>query len=206
MIRKLFSAIFLFFSLSVSAQDAASFDGHHWKAPYHLASPEGWGIERFLLPAGFAPEIKYKGVEDIRFAPGWAKKGAEDYWSYLFLWYLDGEVKPDAEHIGQYLKDYYTGLIRVNGAAIPKEKIIPVEVSVQGVNALATDQHSFRGTVTMLDYMQQQKITLYVAIHVLACKQSGKSFIVHQLSPQQYQHGIWKRMDAIREQFVCKLK
>jgi hypothetical protein len=203
MMRIVLGVLMLLFVYSANAQDAATFDGHNWKAPYQLASPEGWGIERFLLPAGFAPEIKYKGVEDIRFAPGWAKKASEDYWSYLFLWYLDGDIKLTASDIGQYLRDYYTGLISVNGSAIPKEKIIPVETSVHSVNPLAKDQHSFQGTVTMTDYMQQQKMVLNVTIHVLACKHSGKTYIIHQLSPQSYQHGIWKRMDAIREQFVC---
>lgn len=201
--RTLFPLLLLIFSLPSFAQDAATFDGHTWKAPYQLASPEGWGIERFLLPAGFAPEIKYKGVEDIRFAPGWAKKASEDYWSYLFLWYLDGDIKLTASDIGQYLRDYYTGLINVNGSAIPKEKIIPVETSIHATKTLAKDQHSFQGTVTMTDYMQQQKIILNVTIHVLACKHSGKTYIIYELSPQSYQHEIWKRMDLIREQFVC---
>ena len=194
------------FYFSVCAQDPATFDGHNWKAPYQLATPDGWGIERFLLPAGFAPEIKYAGVEDIRFAPGWAKKGAEDYWSYLFLWYLDGKVDLDAKRIEQYLKDYYTGLIGVNGAAIPKEKIIPVEVSIQTIKNLSNDQQRFGGTVTMLDYMQQQKITLNVTVHVLACSHTGKTYIIHQLSPQSYQHWIWKSMDEIRDQFKCIVK
>ena len=201
--RKLIPLLLLIYSLPVFAQDAATFDGHNWKAPYQLASPEGWGIERFLLPAGFAPDIKYKGVEDIRFAPGWAKKTSEDYWSYLFLWYLDGDIKLTASDIGQYLRDYYTGLVNVNGSAIPKEKIIPVEASIHAIESLAKDQHHFQGTVTMTDYMQQKKIILNATIHVLACKHSGKTYVIHELSPQSFQHEIWKRMDLIREQFVC---
>jgi hypothetical protein len=190
--------LILFLFGSARAQDAATFDGHSWKAPYQLATPEGWGIERFLLPANFAPEIKYKGVEDIRFAPGWSKKASEEYWSYLFLWYLDGDVKQDVKSIELYLKDYYTGLLKANGPNIPKEKLIPVVASVQAISP-----NTFQGAITMLDYMQQQKITLNATIHVLSCKQTGKTYIIHQLSPQPYQHAIWKSMDEIREQFVC---
>src|SRR5829696_1417230 len=73
------------------------FDGHKWEAPYYLSIPKDWTIERFLIPIAFAPQIPYKGVEDIRFTPGWAKAKSEDYWSYAFLWYLDGEVKTDAK-------------------------------------------------------------------------------------------------------------
>ena len=36
--------------------------------------------------------IKYSGVEDIRFAPGWGNAKSNEYWTYAFLWYLDGTV------------------------------------------------------------------------------------------------------------------
>ena len=72
------------------AQENAPFDGHNYKAPYFLDTPQHWGIERFQIPIQFAPSIAYKGVEDIRFTPGWAKKDSEEYWSYVFLWDLDG--------------------------------------------------------------------------------------------------------------------
>ena len=36
------------------------------KAPYNLGFPKDWGVERFLIPIAFAPQIPYKGVEDIR--------------------------------------------------------------------------------------------------------------------------------------------
>ena len=57
--------ILLCFAYSSSfAQDKApAFDAPSWKPPYTLPM-EGWGIERFLLPAEFAPQIKYTGVED----------------------------------------------------------------------------------------------------------------------------------------------
>ena len=46
------------------------FDAKNWESPYHLGFPKDWGVERFLIPISFAPAIAYKGVEDIRFAPG----------------------------------------------------------------------------------------------------------------------------------------
>jgi hypothetical protein len=101
------------FSLIMYAQQP-EFDGHKWKAPYHLPIPKDWGVERFLIPISFAPEIPYKGVEDIRFTPGWAKIKTDEYWTYAFLWYLDGSVKMDAETIARDLKAYYTGLYMIN--------------------------------------------------------------------------------------------
>ncbi|MHA4893016.1 hypothetical protein, partial [Enterococcus faecium] len=86
------------------------FDGNKWEAPYTLNFPKGWDIERFLIPIAFAPEISYKGVEDIRFTPGWGKVQTDEYWTYAFLWYLDGKVKTNEKIIEDNLKAYYTGL------------------------------------------------------------------------------------------------
>lgn len=61
-------------SLSIYGQEVKTeFDGHKWEAPYQLPVPKDWTIERFLIPISFAPQIPYKGVEDIRFTPGWGK-------------------------------------------------------------------------------------------------------------------------------------
>jgi hypothetical protein len=54
-------------------------------ASYTLPYPQGWDTELFSIPIQFAPQIAYKGVEDIRFAPGWAKAGSDEYWAYCFL-------------------------------------------------------------------------------------------------------------------------
>ena len=76
-----------------------------WEPPYSLDFPIGWGIERFLIPISFAPKIPYKGVEDIRFTPGWGKAESADYWSYVFLWYLDGQQKITAKIVENNLNN-----------------------------------------------------------------------------------------------------
>jgi hypothetical protein len=108
----LFIVVLLFY-LRAPGQNE-EFDGKKWIAPYVLDTIKGWDVERFLIPISFAPSIPYKGVEDIRFTPGWAKKTTNEYWSYAFLWYLDGKVALDAKTIENNLKAYYTGLIKVN--------------------------------------------------------------------------------------------
>ena len=35
-----------------------------------LAAPDGWAGETIALPPGFAPDMKLKGTEQVRFAPG----------------------------------------------------------------------------------------------------------------------------------------
>src|SRR5688500_15497931 len=129
-------------SLSIYAQDAKNeFDGHKWDAPYHLSIPKDWTIERFLIPIVFAPEIQYKGVEDIRFTPGWANVNSGDYWSYAFLWYLDGRPEMNAEVIAANLKAYYTGLMIINTDS-SKLKAIPQNLKMvkSAFKAISTDK------------------------------------------------------------------
>src|ERR1043165_6206745 len=93
------------FSAAVYGQETRpGSDGHTWEASYNLPTPEGWGVERFPIPINFAPEIPYQGIEDIRFTPGWAKVKSAEYWSYAFLWYLEGDIETCPGSINNDLK------------------------------------------------------------------------------------------------------
>jgi hypothetical protein len=132
--NKILLAILTVFCATAYAQETNNeFDGHTWQAPYTLPTPKDWGVERFLVPPSFAPTITYKGVEDIRFAPGWAKSGSDEYWSYAFLWYLEGKSVVTAASLEKDLKAYYTGLIEVNSdrARLSAEPPISVTTKLQ---------------------------------------------------------------------------
>lgn len=185
-------------ALSVVAQDTLpAFNGHTWVAPYTLPTPKDWGIERFPLPISFAPSIPYQGVEDIRFTSGWGKANSEEYWSYAFLWYLDGTIKMDAATIERNLKAYYTGLISVNGKDIPSEKLIPVVTAFKAIKKAKGDIKTFSGSVVMLDYMEQKPITLNCKVHWRTSKWPNKTFIFYELSPQPFSHRVWKSLNQL---------
>ncbi len=53
-----------------------------------------WKGERIELPPGFARDLKLKGYEEIRFAPGMFKGDADDFFSYVLAFSLEpGEEK-----------------------------------------------------------------------------------------------------------------
>jgi hypothetical protein len=180
------------------------FDGHKWEAPYSLPAPEDWAIERFPIPISFAPQISYKGVEDIRFTPGWGKANSDEYWSYAFLWYLEGAITMDSKTIDNNLKAYYTGLIGANGRNIPSEKLIPVETSFSESKKDNGDLRTFLGTIRMLDYMRQQPVLLNCKAHLKSCPGENKTFIFYELSPQPLTHPVWQRLDQLWLGFKCK--
>lgn len=202
---KLLHAIgFFFLTATVSAQDSTAFDGHKWQAPYQLTTPEGWGVERFLLPPGFAPQIQYKGVEDIRFTPGWANAKSNEYWSYAFVWYIEGQLVFDAKMLDTCLSAYYTGLVRVNGANIPPEKIIPVEVTVKP-GSMKDGPTAYRATVKMTDYMTQQPITLSIKVYQRTCATQNKTFVFFTIFPQ-FNKTVWKTLSQLRLDTQCDKK
>src|SRR6476660_2607127 len=57
-------------------------------APFKLSAPDGWGGETMELPPGFAPDMKLKGSEHIRFAPGMMKPASDTFFSYAFVFEL----------------------------------------------------------------------------------------------------------------------
>jgi len=197
-----------FIFLNSFGQDVKEgFDGKKWKAPYMLDTLTGWDVERFLIPISFAPAIPYKGVEDIRFTPGWAKKTTNEYWSYAFLWYLDGSPSFDTKIIETNLKAYYTGLIKVNSDSSKiADKLFPVTSSISLRSTEKGDLKTFEGSVTMLDYMSQKPISLNFIIHIKTCEEKEKTFVFHEVSPMPYADDVWKSLHQLWANFKCNKK
>jgi len=204
--KNLIIAVLCLSSLTTLAQTPkVEFDGKKWDAPYTLNFPKGWDIERFLIPIEFAPEIPYKGVEDIRFAPGWGNAKSDEYWSYAFLWYLDGSPETTAEIVANNLKAYYTGLVgrNIEPRKIPADKLVPVKTAIKKVEPDKGDLKTFRGTVYMLDYMEQKPIILNCIVHLKSCPGKNKAFIFNEISPKPYSDTIWQSLNQLWTEFNC---
>jgi len=204
--KNLIIAVLCLSSLTTLAQTPkVEFDGKKWDAPYTLNFPKGWDIERFLIPIEFAPEIPYKGVEDIRFAPGWGNAKSDEYWSYAFLWYLDGSPEITAEIVANNLKAYYTGLVgrNIEPRKIPADKLVPVKTAIKKVEPDKGDLKTFRGTVYMLDYMEQKPIILNCIVHLKSCPGKNKAFIFNEISPKPYSDTIWQSLNQLWTEFNC---
>ena len=205
--KNLATLMLCLFSLNINGQEVkTAFDGHKWEAPYRLPIPKGWTIERFLIPISFAPQISYKGVEDIRFTPGWGNIKSEEYWTYAFLWYLDGSPKTDANIIAANLKAYYKGLVEINSESfkVPAEKLIPVLTSFKEMQTAKGDLKTYTGTIEMLDYMQHKPIKLNSIVHLKSCAKDNKTLLFFELSPKPLTHNNWLLLNQLWLGFECK--
>jgi hypothetical protein len=204
--RNLIILLLCLTSLTSFGQSAkVEFDGNKWDAPYTLNIPKGWDIERFLIPIEFAPQIPYKGVEDIRFTPGWGNVKSGEYWTYAFLWYLDDKQETNEKIIEDNLKAYYTGLIgrNIEPRKIPAEKVVPVKTEFKKVKTDTGDLKTFRGTIYMLDYMEQKPMTLNCIVHLKSCSGQNKTFIFNEISPKPYTNNIWQSLNQLWTDFRC---
>ncbi len=175
------------------------------QSSYTLPIPKGWTTELFMIPISFAPSIPYKGVEDIRFAPGWGKAESNDYWAYAFLWSLEGAQKINAEIIQRNIAAYYAGLIASNieSRRIPADKIFPPKVTIEKIKTGTGDIETFRGSIYMLDYMQQKPITLYCIVHLKSCSEKNKTFLFHEISSKPLTDSVWQSLNQLNKEFIC---
>ncbi len=122
-----------------------------------------WGKEIIQVPFWFAPEINYKGYEDIRFAKGWEEINSSGFWTLVFAWNINLKAKPTTKFFEDNLKLYFDGLMKVVNEdsllTIPKTKtFIKKEKQKKGII-------TFTGTVETYDAFTTKKIiTLNVTI------------------------------------------
>jgi hypothetical protein len=181
------------------------FDPNFYEPQYQLPIPAGWNVEHLSIPIDFAPQIPYRGVEDIRFAPGWGDKTSEQYWSYCFLWWLDADAVIDGAGLQKDLQDYYSGLIGRNivRRKIPKEKLFTTTVAINKIKAMTGDAETYTGTIKMLDYMAQEPMVLRVTIHKRSCPDRKHIALFTEISPKPSTHGVWQIMDSVWSGFQC---
>jgi len=197
------SFLFFVFALKIGLQAQGKFDPVAWKPPYNL-SLDGWGIERFPIPIDFAPKIPYKGVEDVRFTAGWSKPESDEYWSYAFLWYVEGIQGLEARAIENNLSMYFDGLVNRNieKRALPKELIKKTKAQFKKLSkSEGEDESTFVGTISMVDYMGKKPIILHATVHLKKCAATNYTIIFHQFSPQDRTAPVWTKLNGLWNTF-----
>jgi hypothetical protein len=171
--------------------------------------PEGWKHETIPFPLEFAPELPYQGVEELRFAPGMFKPDQPDFWSYAFVWWLDGRPALGAAELSASLERYFAGLC----VSVAKEKgqtVDPsrISASLRVVNSsprkLGHKVASFTGIVESYDpFATGKPIVLNVEAWVWDCDRSGKRAVMVLASPQPQSAAVWTSLRKRRDEFAC---
>lgn len=166
---------------------------------WELPKPEGWKSEEFALPASFASSIPYKGIELIRFSPGWADSTSEGYWSYVFAWQIEGAVAPRADSLRRQLIAYYNGLYLANRGQAPAgygSQFTQVRVTPEPT-PWSSDQASFTGKAYTYNYLTRRQIDLLIKIRHRQAPDGTRTLLLFEVSPKPYNHPFWKKLDTL---------
>ncbi len=82
------------------------------KSKFYLPQPKGWNAETIKLPPSFAPTMKLKGTEVIRFAPGMFDPKSDSFFSYVILFWVPDSEKVTKKILERELLTYYKGLAK----------------------------------------------------------------------------------------------
>lgn len=162
-----------------------------------------WRKEIVKMPIRFAPEINYKGYEDVRFAKGWGDKNSPEFWTLAYVWDVNLEKKPTTTFFEDNLQFYFDGLMKVVNSdktlIIPKTKAFFKEDNIK--DGLTT----FIGTVEVYDAFATKKpIVLNVTIESFYCLTAKKYIPFFRFSPKDFTHPNWEKLNNLKLQdIIC---
>ena len=167
-----------------------------------------WAGERIELPPGFAPDLGWNGVEEIRFAPGMFKGDAEDFFSYALVFLLGSEATTDEPALERELLTYYRGLSTAvmggKGQSVEPEGFTIALEKVQGPKNAplsANEVTAYAGSLSWVEpFVTQKPQTLNLEIFVW--KHGNQPVVFSCVSPAGFdQDSLWKILRDIRSKF-----
>jgi hypothetical protein len=172
-----------------------------------LAAPEGWSGETIELLPGFAPDMKLKGAEHIRFAPGMMKPTSGSFFCYAFVFEL--QPKPDLTEAvvkDEFLK-YYRGLCKaVLNGTLPDVDPSAFTLELQRVKPDAKPRSDekvadapvlYTGTLDWVEPFATKK-PQKLNLEIRTWTRNDRNYIFACVSPQARDSAIWKQLHAIR--------
>ena len=175
--------------------------------PAKLAAPDGWAGETIELPPGFAPDMKLKGSEHIRFAPGMMKPDSGSFFSYAFVFEL--QPKPDLEEDvvkDEFLK-YYRGLCKaVLNGKLPDVDPSQFTLELQRVKSDTKPGSGdapmvYTGTLEWVEPFATKK-PQKLNLEIRTWSRNDRNYIFACVSPQKWDAAIWKQLHAIRDDYL----
>jgi hypothetical protein len=172
--------------------------------PFTWPLPPGWRSETIPFPLGFAPSLPYRGLEELRFAPGMFDAASEQFWTYAFVWWLEGEVVLDANRLNEELAAYFEGLsAAVEGSDFDAERAKVVSRLVAAPSDDSTCTH-WRGTVSSYDpFATHARIELQLEVESFRCEVQDRTVALFRVSPRPSDDAVWTQLAALRDAFRC---
>ena len=171
------------------------------QSPQLLKEPANWQFERFSLPPEFAPNIPYKGAEELRFSPGMFVKDSATYFTYAFVAELDNINSVSQDDLRNYLLNYFKGLC----SSIAKQRKLSIDSSKISLaiekKQNAGDDVFYDATLNIFGvFADGAPVKLNAEIKVMNDKAS-KIYVVFIASPLAKTDNVWKELRSIQREF-----
>lgn len=171
-------------------------------------APEDWREEVIPFPLGFAPEIDLKGVEELRFSPNAFNPEVDNFFTYAFVWSLDGKVLLDEATLETYLLAYYVGLYKAVSKAEKKEvDQFKVDISAAQDGFYKGAEKSYKGSIHWREpFATEAAQTLHYLVDRWQCPEQRKTFYLFLVSPKTEPHALWDTLKSLEIQACSTFK
>jgi len=165
-------------------------------------TPPDWRYERINFPLPFAPDLKYKGFEELRFAPGMFNEKSDTYFTYIFAMKITNDVSFDAKLLKSLLETYFRGLCRTVTQGTD------FDIDASKISATVREDHyetksSRHFTVTLDSY--DPFVTgkpLKLRLEMLVVKRSQNDHrLFAAVSPKPAESPVWKLLRKLKQEF-----
>jgi hypothetical protein len=169
---------------------------------FHWETGPGWFGERIKLPPGFSPTMDWKGIEEIRFAPGMFKADQPDFFSYALVFSLESEADVSLAGLSKQILLYYQGLSsRVSAGKGRKVDVSKFTIDLKPAKAPA----AYLATLKWIEpFATGKPQDLHLEIHAWKDKIRKRTYLFFCASPQSSEAPIRKTLRKIRAAFVAK--
>jgi hypothetical protein len=135
--------------------------------------------------------------------PGFSSPSAPDYWSYVFVWWLDQPASPDAKNLAAALTTYFRGLATAVGGS--KFDLDPARYRAVLAPLPSSEPPRLVGQVFTYDaFVTGLPITLNVEAELRTCPGTGQFAVVVVLSPKDTADSVWNTLRNTAASVVCK--
>lgn len=206
------TALGVFLAITATVADAQ--EQPELKSPVlKLNAPKEWGGEQIKLPTSFAPKIRWKGTEAIRFAPGMFKPDSDSFFSYAFVFAIDEGPELTAMEIEREMLTYYRGLssavLKSQGKKVDTEKFSFTLKKRKPSKKKSPYGHKTVRFVGQLKWVEPFKTakeqTLNMEMAAWSCDQTKRKYLLVSVSPKKKDADIWKQLRKIGAGFRCHM-
>lgn len=172
--------------------------------PQLLKEPAAWTFERFVLPPAFAPELPYKGAEELRFAPGMFNKDSITYFTYAFVAQLDNVSAISQAGVRDYLLKYYKGLC--SSTANDRKLLIDtsrIAVNVEKKKGTPVNETIYIASLDIFGvFADGAPLKLNMEVKVLVDADAKKTYLIFIASPREKKDAAWKKLYELQRDFT----